>query len=165
MNRILAGLLITAVAAGAQAQATPPARVPPPVPAARPVATRPAGSTLRCKDGAWADAGAADSWCSTHGGIGYRTVVVTPPPKALSRPEAAPAKPPAPPETPSMVETPATTRTTTTAKAAKAAKAPTAPPPGATLLCVDGTYLTGSAEADRCQGHGGLAGKLPVGRP
>jgi len=162
MNRILAGLIVTALAAGAQAQATPPARVPPPAPAPRAVATKPAGSTLRCKDGAWAVANAADSWCTAHGGIGYRTVVVTPPPTPLPRPEAAPVKPLAPPAKPGVVETQAAARQTVSQQASKA---PTGPPPGATLLCMDGTYLTGAADAARCSGHGGLAGKLPKSRP
>ena len=162
MNRILAGLVLATLATSAQAQRTPPARTPPAAPAARPVVKKPVGSTLRCKDGIWADAAAADSWCASHGGIGYRTVVVTPPPKSLPRPEVAPAKPLAPPAKPGAVETPATGRSTT---APQALRAPSGPPPGSTLLCVDGTYLAGAADAARCQGHGGLAGKLPASRP
>ncbi len=159
MTRLLTGAIVLAVATSVQAQQAPPARVPPPPPAARPVNLRPAGSTLRCKDGLWAAAGAADAWCASHGGIGYRTVVITPPPKALPRPET-PAPPPlAPPTKPAAREQSAAGAAPAQAQAQAP---PSPPPPGATLLCTDGTYLTGNPDTSRCQVHGGLAAKLPT---
>ena len=46
--------------------------------------------------------------------------------------------------------------------AVRAALVEQAPPAGATMRCKDGTYLSGTASADRCANNGGLAAVLPV---
>jgi hypothetical protein len=40
-----------------------------------------------------------------------------------------------------------------------------APPAGATMRCKDGTYLSGTASANRCANNGGLAAILPPPPP
>lgn len=169
MRSIAFSLIAALAAAPASAQQEPPARVPPPAPAARPVETRPVGSVLRCKDGVWAPAGATDASCASHGGVGYRLRQIIPPPAALARPETTTtAAVPAPPTGSGLVEqsTVTTIRPSATRAGVQQQKGPPGRPPAdATLLCMDGTFLTGAAEPSRCSSHGGLTAILPKKKP
>ena len=168
MTRLRVVLVAMGVAlappAFAQQAVTPP--TPPPAPAAPAVnTTRPPGSIMRCKDGSWAPAGATGSACDAHQGLAYRFPVITPPPAAKPRPEAdAPklAPPPAPQGMSAPVEN---SSSVMSASSAGAPRRPPTPPDGATLLCMDGTYLTGAAEPGRCQSYGGLTAILAKKRP
>ncbi len=161
----------SAAPAAAQQATTKPAPPPAPTPAVN--TSQPAGSTIRCKDGTWAPAGAASSACDTHRGLAYRLPVITPPPAAKTRPDAGIAKA-APPPAPQGISAPEATssplRSTTSATAGAIAGSPLlpvppAPPADASLLCMDGTYLTGAAEPSRCGAYGGLTAILPKKRP
>ncbi|MDP1890649.1 MAG: hypothetical protein Q8K55_07110 [Gemmatimonadaceae bacterium] len=169
----LAPRVVLAVAAGfissaAAAQAPRPA--PPPAPAAMPTAARPLGATIKCRDESWAPPASDASACASHGGVKYRFVEKVPPPPAKTRPDAGQTRATTPPPPSKNAIAPAAqavqaASATQRARDAGAAKAPTGPPPDATLLCKDGTYLSGSADAARCAAHGGFVAKLPKPRP
>lgn len=52
--------------------------------------------------------------------------------------------------------------TSTSLAASATVNSPAARPIGATMRCKDGTYLTGTASADRCAGNGGVAATFPA---
>lgn len=127
--------------------------------------TRPAGSMIRCRDGSWAPAGATVAACDAHEGLAYRFPEKTPPPPAKTRPDAGLARV-APPPAPQGMSAPAVTSSSMRSAAnAKAPEGPVAPPANATLACVDGTFLTGPADPDRCKAYGGLTAILPKKKP
>ena len=175
MTRVRIALLALGVAGAtpAFAQQSSAKPEPPPAPAPTVNTKQPAGSTIRCKDGSWAPAGAAISACDTHNGLAYRLPVITPPPPPKTRPDAGVTKvtpPPAPegisaPETASPSMRVATSLPAGANPGSAAPKAPPAPPADASLLCMDGTYLTGAAEPGRCGAYGGLTAILPKKKP
>ena len=171
MKRVILVASSVTVMLGANAllaQATRPA--PPAPPAASPTPVRPPGSTIKCNDESWAPAGSLASACDVHGGVKYRFVEKLTPPPSKTRPDSAQTRMPPPskgvvaiPEGGTPIQPNASA--TPGVREASARQAPAAPPAGATLLCVDGTYLTGTAEPARCTAHGGLVAKLPPQRP
>lgn len=163
------GLPVMATAAQAQVQPSKPAAPAAPTPIVD--KTRPDGALIRCNDGTWAPKGATVAACETHGGLAYRLPEIIAPPAPLARPDASTPKftpRPAPSGALSSEER-AQRNADAAAAQAKSIKttrvmAPTAPPADATLACKDGTYLSGQAEAARCDAHGGLAVFLPAAR-
>lgn len=148
------------------AQQTVPQQPPPPPAAPAVNTTRPDGSTIRCKDGSWAPAGATVAACDAHQGLAYRFPVTPPPPAAKPRPDADAPKltpPPVPQGITAPLENSSSVKSAATGSGV--AKGPPTPPDGATLLCMDGTYLTGPAEPGRCSAYGGLTAILPIKRP
>lgn len=114
----------------------------------------PNGATMRCKDGSYPEAGAADSACDGKGGVLVRFPVRrAPQPAAAMR---APSPPPA---------RRAVTDTTTPAgfvpwrdrRARVAAEsARQRMPDGATLRCQDGEWIVRDTTSARCATHGGV---------
>ena len=96
MTRVRIALLALGVAGATPAFAQQASTKPEPPPAPAPAVNRkqPAGSTIRCKDGSWAPAGAAATACDTHNGLAYRLPVITPPPPPKTRPDAGITKVP-----------------------------------------------------------------------
>jgi hypothetical protein len=167
MTRIRLALIALGLAGAAPAfgqQVLPPA--PPAAPVALPIDTKqPLGATIRCADGSWIPAGGAVTVCDTHKGIAFRLPEKTPPPPAKTRPDAGATKI-APPPAPQGISAPVVTSSSVRSTAnANAPKGPIAPPADATLACMDGTFLTGAADASRCQAYGGLSAILPKKRP
>jgi hypothetical protein len=111
--------------------------------AAAPAAEPPAHAVAQCRDGSFVVEPAGAAACQARGGV-----LVVLPPRAAARPPAPGGRAQALP-------------------AAARATAPmqTAPPPGATMQCGDGTYLTGPADIARCAANGGVAAILPTPAP
>lgn len=126
---------------GAQEPVRPlsPASPPPPAPAAAPKPVPPpADAVAQCTDLSFVVAPAGPAACSARGGV---KVIL---PGARKAPTTAAAAPAA-----RAAEPPAIGRNDT-------------PPAGATMRCKDGTWLTGSPAASRCDRNGGLAAILPA---
>lgn len=68
--------------------------------------------------------------------------------------------PPTPPPLARLVPSPIAASAITPAQ--RIASADPAPPPGATMRCKDGTFLTGVASEQRCAGNGGLGVSFPA---
>lgn len=144
-NRATQAAAAAPVQPASRASALPPDSVRPATSAAPAAAAAqpPANAVARCADGSYV--AAADA-CGSRGGL----LVLLP----ASGSRAAPQRP---------VPTAAGARPAAAA-AQPAAVATAAPPPGATMRCKDGTYLTGEADANRCASNGGLAAILPAPR-
>lgn len=158
--------LASAVALGAtaaHAQQTPPA-----APSATAVGHGPNGATLRCRDGSYPTPGAPDSACDGKGGVLTRFPLIRRPAAttALQVRSAAPARDPrlttrdsTPPDGFVSHEE---MRRQVEADNARGGKAPA----GATLLCVDGTYVVADTASVRCARAGGVRFRLaPTLRP
>jgi hypothetical protein len=101
--------------------------------------TPPVGAVALCGDGTFATR-ALDTTCASHLGVkGKAGYVAAPPPTPAARAAALAA---------------AAKASTTMQKSG--------PPAGASMQCKDGTYLSGTASADRCANNGGLAAVFPV---
>jgi len=138
----LAGVLADPLAA--QAPPMPPASPPPPAPVEAPrLLAPPANAVAQCGDFTFVVAPATPAACESRGGV----KVVLPGARA-----AAPATAPA-------VRAPAPAPT------AAATLRDDAPPAGATMRCRDGSWLTGTPLASRCDRNGGLAVILPSTPP
>jgi len=101
----------------------------------------PANAVALCRDGTYIVAPSDASACGTHRGLQVAMIQRATPPAAAGR-VAAPAA---------------------AVRATPAAPAST-PPPGATTLCKDGTWLNGAPAAGACAGHAGLAMTVPQAR-
>lgn len=150
--RWLAVVLMLGIAPPALAQSQETAV---PAPGMGGLGSGPNGATLRCKDGSYPAAGAADSACDGKGGVLVRFPVRrTPqPPAAVS----APTRP--------TVQRAAARDTTPPAgfvpwreRRARAAEesAQQRMPEGATLRCTDGTWVVRDTTSVRCAAHGGV---------
>ena len=150
------------------AQSAPPKPAPPAAPPPAVNTTRPAGSMIRCVDGTWAPKGGTPAACDAHKGMAYRYPEVTAPPAAKARPDAGITKLAPPPAPQSDVAPPPVTASralTASAKAVTPPPPPPTPPANATVVCKDGTFLSGERVASRCDAHGGLTAFLPQRRP
>lgn len=143
LSAVMASVLFLSVAAhaqgapGAPTPGTPLAPVSPPPPAPATAAAPlvpPADAVALCRDGTFIVAPATVAGCESRGGI---HVVM---PRRV--PPAAP------------VATPASESRADDAARERAAATP---PPGATMRCKDGTWLTGAQDATRCENAGGVA--------
>jgi hypothetical protein len=88
---------------------------------------------------------------------------LVPVPGPRGRPAPATVRAPAPtatPATPAPAVTPAPGATGTTSGATPGAR-PAPPPPDATLLCNDGTFIQADTASSRCGTHGGVRGRFP----
>ncbi len=147
LRAVLALALLAAAAPLAAQQAQAPAQAapasPPPTavaPAtAAPTLVPPADAVALCNDRTVVVAPAQPSACSARGGVKV----------LLPGPRPAPAAP---------------VRAAAPAQVAAPASAVT-PPAGATMRCKDGTWLSGTPDAQRCRDKGGLAVILPVQAP
>jgi hypothetical protein len=117
--------------------------------------TGPNGAKLRCRDGSYPAANAADNACDAKGGVLVRFPLRRVPERAGPMPRAAAPAVPAPPADP-------------TPEPALRATAPRAPaqtvPANATLLCVDGTFIVSDTASVRCAGKGGVSVIFPATR-
>lgn len=146
-------LLVVPALLPAQASGTSsatPVAAPPPMTGAGPN-----GATLRCRDGSYPPTGAAETACDARGGVLVRfpmrrvptprpvteRVVPTSPAAAAVRDTAAPAG-----------FVPWSLRQAQGREAQRNA----GPPPNATLLCNDGSYIAADTAAVRCADRGGL---------
>jgi hypothetical protein len=135
----LAGtLLLCARILGAQdVPVTPMPVVAPPAapPAPSVVSAPPADAVALCKDGSFVIAPQPSTDCAPRGGV-----------QVLMPPRPAPPVRPAPAPSAALLVAPVS---------------PTAPP-GASMRCKDGTWLTGTPSAARCASNGGVATILPA---
>lgn len=129
-----------APAAGPQPMAAP-ATLPDSVrPRAAAAPALPANAVAQCVDGTFIVAPRDASACGSHRGVLVRFPVHAPPPRPSAvAPMAALAVP-------------------------RPSASPANAPPGATMQCKDGTFLTGQPAAARCGANGGLAAILPAPR-
>ncbi len=144
MRIVLLTTLILGAATIASAQDAPPRQLPPasapPTPSAatRPAAAPPANAVALCNDQSFVVAPATPETCTARGGL------------KLILPARA-----TPPATPPAAQA-----------SLQAAPAPSATPPSdATMRCKDGTWLSGTPAASRCDANGGLATILPPTPP
>lgn len=115
------------------------------------VGTGPNGATLRCRDGSHPAPMAPDAACQGKGGVLLRYPVRrTAAPSATPALVTAPAAPTIPAPTP-----PARVRPT-----GDGVIPARRPPADATLLCVDGTFITADTAAAACGAHGGVKVRL-----
>lgn len=169
---VVAALISVAPATlGAQAPLESPTRTVPSA-SAKPVTGPvvgygPNGATLRCRDGSYPAAGAADSACEGKGGVAQRFPVRRHQPgaaaAAVAAREAAVASPAR--QRPAVQEpTPAPPAGFESAAAYRermARSGSSRPPEGATLLCNNGTYIVRDTVAARCGQHGGVQLRFP----
>jgi hypothetical protein len=151
LRALFASLLVAAPLAGplaAQAPRLPAASPPPPAPVEAPrLLAPPANAVAQCGDFTFVVAPATPAVCESRGGV----KVVLPGARA-----AAPATGRTAPAAPAL-------RATAPQPAATLRDA--APPAGATMRCRDGSWLTGTPNASRCDRNGGLAVILPSTPP
>lgn len=140
----LAGALAGPLAA--QAPRLPTASPPPPAPVEAPrLIAPPANAVAQCGDFTFVVAPETPSACAARGGV----KVVLPGARAAAVPPTAPAAP----------------AVRATAPQPAATLRDDAPPAGATMRCRDGSWLTGTPSASRCDRNGGLAVILPSTPP
>ncbi len=162
LRRALSALAICALPLSAQATET---AVPVGAPApASPTAVRgngPNGATLRCRDGSYPAPGAPDAACADKGGVLVRfpTRNVPTPPARQVPPQVRAAQGGAQPAASAVRAdsapagfSPWRDRESKAAEEARAQRAPE----GATLRCVDGTWIVRDTASTRCSAHGGL---------
>lgn len=142
---IVALLLTTPAAAPLVAQEPlpklPPASPPPPAPVLAPrLVPPPANAVAQCTDLSFVVAPAAPAACATRGGV------------KIILPGARPT--PAPPAQAPAVRAPS--------PRPSALARDDAPPAGSTMRCRDGSWLSGTPSASRCERNGGLAVILPA---
>jgi hypothetical protein len=158
-------LCLGATAAQAQQATQPAPRTK--APDAAMVGHGPNGATLRCRDGSYPAPGAADSACEGKGGVLVRFPLVR-------RPEAASAT--RQQNTPPARDPRLTARDTilpdgviTHEAMRRQVEAANAlggrPPAGATLLCVNGTYVVADTSSTRCAQAGGVRLRFESRRP
>lgn len=161
------GAAVTAEAQQAAEQSVPAgsasARRQPPAPTF--TGSGPNGATLRCRDGSYPPAMAADDACANKGGVLVRF-----PMRATARPIEAATAPTVRASTPAMRSTADSTRPEgfvpwrerRAQDAAEAARL--RPPADATLRCGDGTWIARDTSSARCSGRGGVTLRIPTAR-
>ena len=144
-------------ASGNAANAVAPAR--PGKPAEVVTGTGPNGAKMRCRDGSYPAANAADTACDAKGGILVRFPLQRVPASAptLGRVQAPVVQAPKDPATDAELRAPI--------RRASDPVVPTpAPPPDATLMCADGTFIVADTVRARCASKGGVSLIFPVKR-
>jgi hypothetical protein len=140
-NAIVTAAVVLGVAGSLEAQGTPraPEPLPPPPPpvSAAQRTTPPDSAVALCADGSFIVAPDSAASRGARGGVRVRF--------------AGPRVPPPPPAQ----------GATDAASRSNSASLNAPPPPGATLRCKDGTYLSGPADVARCAQNGGSGIVLP----
>lgn len=135
------------------------------------VGVGPNGATLRCRDGFYPSPGAPDSACQDRGGVLVRFPLRRTPSRAAearasaardaqarsARSTTASAASRADSTVPPGFEPYAVRR----ARADSINRAATTPPAGATLLCMNGTWIVRDTTQSRCASHGGVRVMMP----
>lgn len=147
----------TAPASGNAANAVAPAR--PPRPAEVVTGTGPNGAKMRCRDGSYPTPEAPDTACDAKGGILVRFPLRRVPARA---PTLGTVKAPVL-EAPKDPSAEAALRAPIRRASDPVAPAP-APPPDATLMCADGTFIVADTVRARCAAKGGVSLIFPPKR-
>lgn len=161
-----AAFALCALAATAQAQQRP-ASQRATVPDSGLVGHGPNGATLRCRDGSYPSPGAADAACDGKGGVLVRFPLVRRP-SAVTAPAgtAAPARDPRLTARDTILPDGVSTHEAMRRQVEAANALGGRPPAGATLLCVNGTYIVADTAAARCAQAGGVRLRFePARRP
>lgn len=144
--------------AAARAQAAPPGAV-----RERVEGTGPNGAAVRCRDGSFHQADAAETACGTRGGVLVRFPLKRTPIASGERMPRVPA-PPSPHDTataagtaPSVLAEPMVSRANVFVPAER-------PPQGATLQCGDGSFVVADTSRARCATRGGVRFVIPQDR-
>ena len=147
----------TTPSAGSTANAVAPARPPKPVEVV--TGTGPNGAKMRCRDGSYPAASAPDTACESKGGILVRFPLQRVPARAptLGRVKAPVVASPQDPSTDAALRAPVR-------RASDPVVPAPLPPPDATLMCVDGSFIVADTARVRCAGKGGVQLVFPVKR-
>jgi hypothetical protein len=147
----------TTPASGNTANAVAPAR--PQKPTEVVTGTGPNGAKMRCRDGSYPSPNAADTACDAKGGILVRFPLERVPARApaLGRVKAPVLDAPKDPSTDAALRAPIR-------RASDPVVPAPAPPPDATLMCADGTFIVADTVRARCASRGGVSLIFPPKR-